>query len=236
MKAFKSYLSESDEDEGYTHIHYSKEPNLNLLTGVRYGSGIRGAESERLNLTKDFRLKHRVYFYPKPKSGFPQPEQGLGGHVYAAKLTNMYDPINRPDPEIDRIAKHYEAQGEHKSNAFEKAILDKGYHGYHGIGMSVVMNKDVPVKYLGTKEGKQIVPNDFSGKPVDRTVFDAPANSSGEHESSLLKPHQMEFFYKNKERLQSAAPSLKIQYGRLNVKTEHLDSLKRELSKTEHPL
>lgn len=234
MKTFKSYLTESDEQ---VYIHYSNHPNLVLLTGIRSGTGIKGAEQERLKQTGDWRIKQRVYFYPKPKDGYPQPEQGLGPHMYQARLINMYDPINAPDPEVDRLKAHYISTGEHPSNAFERAVLDKGYHGYHGRGMSVALNKDVRVSYLGTKEGKNLVPVNYNDSPKKTSFVQTQPNALGEHESAMLEPHQMEFFQKNRDQLQQVAPSLKLQYGRLNVKASHFAALRQHLdSLSGHPL
>lgn len=234
MRTFKQYLSEKEENS-VIGIHYAKNPNLNTLYGHMSGTGIKGAEQDRLSHTKDSRIKKRVYFYPSQGENLPQPEQGLGNHAYEAKLTNMLD-ASKNSPEVAKVtakAKEYTAKGEHPSNAFESALLDLGHHGYHTQNMSVVLNKDVPVKYIGTTAGRKLVVPKTDTTPSKHSVFDVAPNKSGEHESSILKPEQISFFQKNKDSLKAAAPSVKMQYGRLSVHKDHIDDLKRELDK--HP-
>lgn len=237
MITFKQFLTES-EDQHY--IHYSHKPNLTHLSGGMSGTGIKGAEQERLSQTKDQRIKKRVYFYPPVGGGhLPRPESGLGSHVYKAKLDNMHD-ARKQSPEATKIAataREHVAKGEHPGNAYERAVVDHGYHGYHTDNMSVVLNKDVPVKYHGQSHGHTFADHKFDTKEKAKSVFDSAPNKDGEHSSSLLKSHQTEFFYKHKESLQKSAPSLKMQYGRLNVHKDHIDALHKELEKHPgHPL
>lgn len=230
MKTFLQYLAEQAE-AAYTH--YSHSPNLTQLSGAMSGRGIKGAEQERLAHTKDERIKKRVYFYPPVSGGVPRPEAGLGVHMYHAKLENMHD-ATRPSPEANKIAlraKEYIAKGEHPSNAYESAVLDSGFHGYHGGNMSVVLNKDVKVKYAGTSLGKTFKDHVIDTKEKTRSIFDGIPNSEGHHTSSTMTGNQAMFWAKNKEHLQKVAPSAKMQYGRLSVHKDHLEDFKREVEK-----
>jgi len=234
MLTFKQYILESEDH----YVHYSNKPNLTHLSGGMSGSGIKGAEQERLSQTKDSRIKKRVYFYPPVAGGLPRPEQGLGTHTYKAKLHNMHD-ATKPSPEGNKIAataKEHEAKGEHPGNAFEKAVVDHGYHGYHTANMSVVLNHDVPVSYHGSSAGKHFVDHKIDTSEKKKSVFDGIPNKDGEHSSSNLNSHQTMFWIKHKESLQKAAPSAKMQYGKMYVHKDHLDNLHKELEKhKDHP-
>ena len=123
-----------------TGIHYGRE-RTPVLSGSKYGTGVRGAEAQRLANSSDPRIKRRVYFYVAEGDKLPRPETGLGIHTYRQKLSNLYDPatgrIETQDP-----------------NLFESAVLDGGYDGYvnHRYGMAVVLDADVPVEYLGQRD------------------------------------------------------------------------------------
>ena len=85
----------------------------------------------------DPRLKRRVYFYLPVDGGIPQPEIGLGTHVYKADLGNLYD-----------LA---EGKIRGEGNPFELAVLNAGYDGYvnREQGTAVLLNRDAPVSYEG---------------------------------------------------------------------------------------
>lgn len=132
-------------------IHYSNQPNLFTLRGDRSGSGIKGAEERRLRDSRDPRIKLRVYFYNKTSDTLPKREPGLGIHVYAAKLNNIYDNENATPEERNIINLNREKyQDEMPANAFESALLDSGYMGYTNKGMTVILGQDeLPVNYMG---------------------------------------------------------------------------------------
>lgn len=240
MKSFKQLREDVSKDlePDYTGIHYSHKSGLSHLSGDMSGTGIRGAEQNRLDLTKDKRIKKRVYFYPKKSdTTLPRPEGGLGVHVYEAKLNNMYHPhtIDENSKKVIAATEKYKNEGEHPSNAFERAVLDSGYHGYHTPTMSVVLNRSVPVKYKGTSIGKTFHEH-TKGSPEVKSVFDAQPNRQGEHESPMLTPEQSMFYQKHKDRLKTAAPSTRMEYGRIVVHKDDKDKLKNELGKQgNHP-
>jgi len=235
MKTFKEYLAEKEET---LYTHYSHNSGLTHLSGMMSGSGIKGEEQKRLAETKDPRIKKRVYFYPPVSGGLPRPEQGLGVHTYHAHLENMHDATN-PSPEANKIAlkaKEHIANGEHPGNAYESAVLDSGFHGYHTGNMSVVLNRDVKVKYAGSSLGKKFADHVVDTKERKKSVFDGIPNSEDRHTSSSLTGKQSIFWTQHKEHLQKAVPSMKMEYGRLSVHKDHLSDLKTELDKyPEHP-
>jgi len=236
MKTFKEYLAEKEEK---LYTHYSHSSGLTHLSGDMSGSAIKGEDQTRLAETKDPRIKKRVYFYPPVSSGLPRPEQGLGVHMYHAYLENMHDTTN-PSPEADRItqkAKEHVANGEHPENAYESAVLDSGFHGYHTGTMSVVLNRDVKVKYAGSSLGKKFADQVEGTKERKKSVFDGTPNSEDRHTSSTsMTGKQSVFWSQHKAHLQKSVPSMKIENGRLSVHKDHLSDLKNELAKyPEHP-
>jgi len=74
--------------------HFSNDPNLQLLDPKRYGTGIKGAEAERL---RDFAggVKDRSYVY-LGEPGTIAPESGLGVNRYRAESQNLYDITKDP--------------------------------------------------------------------------------------------------------------------------------------------
>lgn len=133
-------------------IHYGKVGDLTELNGAKNGTGISGREQERLKYTDDERIKKRVYFYPHDGSStLPRKEPGLGRHVYAASLNNLYDRIEDPKRIWEQISGIRDSMD--RINALESAIVSHGYDGYTAGGMTVVFADAVPVKYMGDEKG-----------------------------------------------------------------------------------
>jgi len=74
--------------------HFSNDPNLQLLDPKRYGTGIKGAEAERL---RDFAggVKDRSYVYLGEPNTIT-PESGLGVNRYRGESSNLYDITKDP--------------------------------------------------------------------------------------------------------------------------------------------
>ena len=74
--------------------HYSHNPDLQMLDPARYGTGIKGAEAERL---RDFAggVKDRSYVY-LGEPGTISPESGLGVNRYRGESQNLYDITKDP--------------------------------------------------------------------------------------------------------------------------------------------
>lgn len=206
-------------------IHYGREGNLSHLSGHRFGSGIRGAEQERLNAPGvDRRIKSRVYFYLPVAGGIPSPEQGLGGHVYTSDLSNLYDPSSA------KIIGVGVTDGE-KFNNFESKVLDAGYKGYLNKeqGTAVVLNADShPVRYLGsasefTKVQRQI--QRIQQKNQTRT----------EGDESVRKTESNQFFTpKQNAAVKEVAPSFRMEYGYARVKANEMEAANAVLQDMGH--
>ncbi len=127
--------------------HFSTQPRTSL-NGAYYGTGLKGAERDRLDSSPDPRLKNRVYFYVDQGSGI-RPEAGVGGIGHEAKLNNIYDPQTKLIPPKGSF------------NAFESAVINAGFDGYlapFGNNQSAVVllgprHSAVPVRSLGSLAG-----------------------------------------------------------------------------------
>jgi hypothetical protein len=199
-------------------VRYGKQGGLSVLSGVSFGSGIRGAEQARLaEPGADARIKRRVYFYLPVAGGIPQPELGLGGYVYNADLSNLYDPAagSRTFPSTP--------------NEFESAILDAGFRGYinREQGTAVVLNSDVPVKYQGTTAGQTMVQRRIErAVPVNRT------RTAGDELVRRPEGSEMVGIVQARPTLAKVAPSFRLEFGEARVKASEADAADRAIAMT----
>jgi hypothetical protein len=150
-----AYGSAVEGAESVTGIHYSREPRESL-SGHFYGSGIKGAEARRLDLSSDVRLKKRIHFYVDTGSGI-RPEPGVGANIHAVNLQNIYNVLDDP---LGIVAAAYADRMKdpaQAANDMESAILDAGFDGYWNPeaqstkGVAVLLgdqHTDVPVELV----------------------------------------------------------------------------------------
>ena len=117
--------------------HYSNVPDLQFTDPARYGTGIKGAEAERL--AEPGAVRDRSYFY-MGEPGAISPEPGLGVNRYRGESSNLYDitqdPLNfnvlaRESNRAPYSAKYnqginYPTQD---ANDIERLIREYGYEG-----------------------------------------------------------------------------------------------------------
>jgi hypothetical protein len=118
--------------------HFGKKGGLLELDPKQYGSGILGAEAERLKYGKN-PVRDRTYFY----RGSPdqvKPEVGLGPNVYTTELPNLYDITADPlglsklaniRNTTSYLAKYGQGRFDQPQslNDFERLIKEYGYKG-----------------------------------------------------------------------------------------------------------
>ena len=129
-----------------TGVHYGNKL-VDTLSGSMYGTGIKGEERKRLDQSFDNRIKKRVYFYiQRPEGGMPPIESGLGAFVYTQKFGNVLLPGEKMSDMFAKMDRDF--------NRFESHVVDSGYDGYAipSRGVMVILNHDVPVNYLGTRD------------------------------------------------------------------------------------
>jgi GNAT superfamily N-acetyltransferase len=91
VPSYIKHLIKPQNPAGAELTHFSNEPNLTQTDPSRYGTGIKGAEAERLQ--DPAAVRERTYFYAgNPERG----EQGLGTHKYRAKAEDLYDVASDP--------------------------------------------------------------------------------------------------------------------------------------------
>lgn len=142
--------------QSFDAVHYGKT-STNVLGGSFYGTGLKGAEAERLSYSTDPRIKRRAYFYiPRPNGQMPKPEAGVGNQVHIQRLNNMLG----PGPEMSALAKASVVDGRFNENVFESSVIDAGYDGYAlpADGMAVVLDANVPVIPRGTRQEVEAKP------------------------------------------------------------------------------
>lgn len=152
-------------------IHYSQQPRKHL-DAAHYGTGLKGAERERLSGPENSDIRPRIFFYVDKGQGV-NPESGVGGAAHRVQLDNLYDVQKDP---LKLVQKNPGA------NNWERAIMRAGFDGYLNMdpvmpqGYAVLVGKDnkaVPVK--STTAARFTAPaapveveKKFESKAVDR--------------------------------------------------------------------
>lgn len=136
-------------------VHYSQQPRASLVSWF-YGTGMKGAEYERVMSASDTRLRQRIHFYVS--AGQPiVPESGVGRTAHVTTVSNLYD------ADLDHLKLRRQSRGD--ANAFESAILDAGYDGYlsrtvFGRQGTVVMlgRRDLRVEQVSDPDTRLAIP------------------------------------------------------------------------------
>lgn len=155
-------------------IHYGNVPDLTELDPRRYGQGMRGQEAARVAGHR--RLSKRVYFYPwEQRRPFPQPESGVGPHIYATRLRNVYDLNADPRNLIGRMGR---ATGDQFHNRLELAIANEDFDGYlykrdDGLGNVILIDPGpVPVVPYQPRAGQIRRPPVANRAPLVQSLLD----------------------------------------------------------------
>jgi hypothetical protein len=193
-------------------IHYSRSPRT-TLAGDKYGNGLKGAESRRLD-GADPQLKKRIHFYVDTGEGIA-PEAGVGGDIHGVVLNNLYDVT--ADPLGLRAMAERAAGGRDPGglwfNDVESAIIAAGFDGVYvpgaqgNQGVAVLLgdkNMDVPVEQLG------------SHAAPSQTV--APTQTPSRKSYALLGS-EIRSFSENEQAIKAAAPSAELKSGTLYFNT-----------------
>ena len=138
--------------------HFSNDPNLQMLDPKRYGSGIKGAEAERLREYPGA-VKDRSYFY-LGEPGTVAPEPGLGVNRYRGEASSLYDitqdPLNfqrlaRESNRVPFTAKYNQGMTYplQDANDVERLVKEYGYQGMANPKATkpmAIMFKETPVR------------------------------------------------------------------------------------------
>jgi len=155
LEVGKQYGTARDGATAVRGVHYSRNPRA-TLAGKFYGSGLRGAESRRLEQTDDQRIKQRVHFYVDTGNGI-RPEAGVGGYVHAVDLSNVYDIGADPLGFMQQRTMPFDDMGTW-FNEIESMVVDAGFDGIYvpkaqsDQGVVVLLGPNVvEVDVLGTQ-------------------------------------------------------------------------------------
>jgi hypothetical protein len=162
-----SIREQQPDAQSFDGVHYGKR-RVNSLAGSMYGTGIKGAEAQRVFSSPDSRIKNRAYFYiPLENGRMPMPESGLGNEVHIQRLNNILGPGEKLQSLVNATRS---PNGQVDANALESAVIDAGYDGYAvpKMGMMVVLNADVPVIPRGTRQEVEATPDEDKVQIGDR--------------------------------------------------------------------
>lgn len=195
--------------------HFSKQQRSSLNSSY-YGTGLRGAESERLSGPQNSDIRPRVFFYVDKGNGV-RPEAGVGNVAHGVRLDNLYDIMGDPLGIIRAVR----GMPGDASNNQERAVLQAGFDGY--IKRDPVMPQDFIV-LLGKQHGDVPVapanPRRADGKTNSRQE---PARTQErtrqEGDELVRRPQGMELnqIVKVRDEIKFAAPSFRLQYGEARV-------------------
>ena len=157
------YLAAANQPTPGTSIqspltHFSNEPGLTFTDPRKYGTGIKGAEADRL-MNYPGAVRDRSYFY-MGEPGAVSPESGLGVNRYRGESSNLYDitqdPLNfqtlaRETNRTPYTSKYnqgvtYPLQ---EANDIERLIKEYGYEGMANPKASkpaAIMFKETPIR------------------------------------------------------------------------------------------
>ena len=117
-----AYGTATEGSTSVVGVHFSRQPRT-LLSGSKYGSGLPGAERQRV--AGDRTLSHRVHFYVDTGNGIV-PEPGVGGFPHTVRLNNVYN----TDTDAKGLVAAWRESGA-PFNALEKAIVAAGFDGIY---------------------------------------------------------------------------------------------------------
>ena len=145
--------------------HFSNSPDLQMLDPKRYGTGIKGAEAERL---RDYEggVRDRSYVY-LGEPGTIAPEPGLGVNRYRGESQNLYDitkdplgfrPLAREANRVPYTAKYNQGMTYplQEANDYERLVKEYGYEGMINPNASKpmgIMFKPTPVQLKNQMRG-----------------------------------------------------------------------------------
>jgi len=178
-------------------VHFSSQRRT-VLDGRYYGTGLRGAEAERIAAATDPRLRERVYVYIDEGGGV-RPESGVGAYAHEVRLPTLYDMYTDP-LKLNGILNT-------DINAWESAILDAGFHGYY----SRTRPQAAAVVIGDASRAIQAVPIDAPPVPgLGPSVNVAPARYSAVLSSAEIDAIDM-------EAIRAVAPSANLRMGKFTV-------------------
>lgn len=198
-----------------TGYHFSRQPRTSLSSAF-YGTGLKGAEAERLGGTENADIRPRVFFYVDKGNGV-RAESGVGGYGHHVRLDNLYDAYR---DDLNLIKGVRGMPGSKQSN-WERVVLEAGFDGYLALdpimpqGFAVLLGKKHGAVPVAQTRAPGVQPNPTIERPVDARATTAEGNDlvkkpTGEQMLQLVAPAKQ-------NKIKAAAPSFLLQYGSFRV-------------------
>jgi hypothetical protein len=138
--------------------HFSNKPDLTFTDPRKYGTGIKGAEADRL-MNYPGAVRDRSYFY-MGEPGTVSPEPGLGVNRYRGEASSLYD-ITQDPLDFQVLAREanrtpYTSKANQgvtyplqNANDVERMVKEYGYQGMANPKATkpmAIMFKETPVR------------------------------------------------------------------------------------------
>lgn len=192
-----SYGRPQEGSVSATGVHYGTGAR-NTLSAAFYGTGLKGAERQRLEGAENADIRPRIFFYVDKGNGI-RPEAGVGGYAHRVQLNNLYDVWSDP------LGLRKANPG---ANNWERALMKAGFDGYLSLdpkmpqGFAVLVGKkhsDVPVdsdaapaaepaelrKALMSREMRDIDLANIPGATLRAGTLVVPAEAQGQANAEL---------------------------------------------------
>lgn len=111
-------------------LHYSRSPR-STLNSDKYGTGIRGAESRRVNQPGG--VPQRIHFYVNEGKGV-RPEQGTGLYEHRVQLNNLYNWVEDANGYWQQAREQFPNDVNSQANWVESQIVADGFDGVYAEG------------------------------------------------------------------------------------------------------
>lgn len=201
--------------------HFGRQPR-ERLSSAYYGTGLKGAERERLDRDDAQDIRPRIHFYVDAGNGI-QPESGVGGIPHRLEMRNLYDVTADP---LGLVRDARPTGDEPRANAWERAVMQAGFDGYLARNrderqwQAVLLGKHAPVPIAGTpKPATQAQP-----RTAPREADQAPTRRVGDELVKRPTSAEVLSVVRAKPDLAVVAPTFRMEFGEVRVHHTEADA------------
>jgi hypothetical protein len=194
--------------------HFSRERRGRLLSAF-YGTGLKGAERDRLGRDDAQDIRPRIHFYVDAGNGI-QPESGVGGIPHQLEMRNLYDVTADP---LGLVRDAQPAGDEPRANAWERAVMQAGFDGYLARNrderqwQAVLLGKHAPAPIPGTPKPPVAVPPRTAAREAEQ----APTRRVGDELVKRPTSAEVLSVVRAKPDLAVVAPTFRMEFGEARV-------------------
>lgn len=200
--------------------HYS-QVHRDALNSAFYGTGLKGAERERLSDVRNSDIRPRIFFYVDRGNGITR-ESGVGGAGHRLVMRNLYDvTADTLGLVAGTSGKGYDAN--ERASAWERAVMKAGFDGYLARDpiqpqwYAVLVGKHTPQPDKLDADGKTIPFNPAPEKKPNSTMDggERVMTNPGNDYVPLMRAAK---------KIQEKAPSFRLMYGGVRVAPGEMDA------------